>query len=131
MKFFKFLIFFIIGIIILYLLLFPIRYLIVDFGIQNFPKSIVYLMRVNFTNEKYIIVEEKYIENKIEYKYIIKPKNYLKTIEEIMRTYNYVPNNIGMLGERIPYNNLEDNSQIYVLHGFSRFYGILKFEKDN
>lgn len=130
MKIFKIFLLIVILISLIYLLIFPIRYLVIDFGLKNLRHSFIALIQITFTNKQFILIEEKQIEDKQFFTYIIKPNDYIKTIETVMRKHNFVPNNIGMLGERIPYNKIDSNEKINVLHGFSKFYCILKFERD-
>lgn len=59
---------------------------------------------------------------------MLKSEKYIQTIEKVMKTYKFVPDKIGMLGTRIPYNNIITGDYISVYHGNSSFYGILKFE---
>lgn len=120
----------IIILIVLYLMAFPIRFLIKDFGIQNIFKTSYALLKITLTNKQYYLIEEKDNKKSYSYVYLVKSDNYLETISIIMKSYGYIPDNVGMLGERIPYNSIEGNKKISIYHGSSKYYAILKFEKD-
>lgn len=117
-----------IAIIILFIIILPIRYLTIDFGLENLPKSISALIQIKFTNKDYILIKKNKYDKKIEYIYILKPKGYMDIIHKIMKNYGFIPDDIGTLGTRIPYVNSSTNDRIKVYHGYSGFYGILKFE---